>query len=70
MGWTALMMAAYEGHQDVVEFLVRTCKADVELRDVNGKRAFEKAKSHRIQYHLSSAAISRRLPSNFTSFKS
>ena len=60
-GWTALMIAAYEGHYNVVEYLVNKARADINLRDRNGKRAFDKAKTSRIQYFLSSAAIEHRL---------
>ena len=65
MGWTATMMAAYEGHFAVVEYLVTVCHADINLRNCNGKRAFDKAKTSRIQYLLSSVAIEKRLSSNF-----
>ena len=64
-GWTALMMAAYEGHFPCVEFLASVCHADINLRNRNGKRAFDKAKTARIQYLLSSEAIKKRLSSNF-----
>lgn len=47
-GWTALMIAAYEGHSAVVEYLVRDYEADINLRDSNGKRAFDKAKTSKI----------------------
>ena len=47
-GWTALMMAAYEGHFSVVEYLINVCRANINLRDCNGKRAFDKAKEPRI----------------------
>lgn len=60
------MMAAYEGHFDIVEYLINVCRADTNLRDCNGKRAFDKAREPRIQYLLSSAAIERRLASTFS----
>ena len=55
------MMASYEGHYTVVEYLVNQFKADINQRDSNGKRAFDKAKTSRIQYLLSSAAIELRM---------
>ena len=66
-GWTALMIASYEGHYDVVEYLLNQYKADISLRDSNGKRAFDKAKTSQIQYILSSAAIELRMRQNFES---
>ena len=64
-GWTALMMAAYEGHYSIVDYLVNVCRADINLRDANGKRAFDKAREARIQYLLSSAGIERRIATTF-----
>lgn len=64
-GWTALMHASQEGHAEVVEYLVQTCRANINIRDNAGKRAFERAKSSKIQYILSSAAIAERLRNNF-----
>lgn len=63
------MIAAYEGHFDVVECLVNQCQADIDFRDCNGKRAFDKAKTNQIQYVLSSAAIEKRLQRNAESTK-
>ena len=60
-GWTALMIASYEGHFTVVEYLINKWQADISLRDKHGKRAFDKARTSRIQYLLSSAAIEQRL---------
>ena len=42
------MIAAYEGHFSVVEYLVNKYGADINLRDSNGKRAFDKAKTSRV----------------------
>ena len=39
------------------------------MRDKNGKRAFDKAKTSRIQYLLSSAALDQRMSTNFRSLK-
>ena len=54
------MIASYEGNFTTVEYLVNKYGADISLRDSNGKRAFDKAKTNRIQYLLSSAAIEHR----------
>ena len=64
-GWTPLMIAAQQGHADIVEYLIQTCKADISIRDKAGKRAFERATSSNVQHILSSAAIEQRLRNNF-----
>ena len=35
-GWTALLQASYEGHVAVVQYLVETAKADVNVKNVSG----------------------------------
>lgn len=42
------MIAAYEGHFSISEYLVNKYEADISLRDCHGKRAFDKAKTSRI----------------------
>ncbi|XP_062613679.1 ankyrin repeat domain-containing protein SOWAHC-like isoform X1 [Saccostrea cucullata] len=38
-GYTALHLAAMHGHEDIIELLVSTYKADANLRDYSGKKA-------------------------------
>ena len=40
MGSTALMRAAWEGHRDVVNFLLGQAKADVTVRTHSNRTAF------------------------------
>ena len=54
------MIAASQGFEDMVEFLLRN-GADVDLKDKYGKKAADKAKSQSVFYMLSSAAIDQRM---------
>ena len=45
--------------------MLNICKADINLRDNAGKRAFDRAKPGKVQYILSSAAIEARIRNNF-----
>jgi palmitoyltransferase ZDHHC13/17 len=35
-GWTALLFAAYHGNLEMVQYLVETCRADINAVDTNG----------------------------------
>lgn len=59
-GWTPLMIAASQGYEDLVDFLL-TNGADVNIVDKYGKKAVDKAKSQSIFYLLSSVAIDMRM---------
>ena len=64
-GWSALMTASQQNHAEIVDYLVMNCRADINMRDNAGKRAFDRAKPGRVQYTLSSAAIEARIRNNF-----
>ena len=38
-GWTPLMIAAYQGHEDIVQILINEAGADVTVSDRFGKKA-------------------------------
>ena len=59
------MTASQQNHAEIVDYLVMNCRADINMRDNAGKRAFDRAKPGRVQYTLSSAAIEARIRNNF-----
>ena len=59
-GWTPLMIAAAQGFEDMVEFLLQW-NARVDLKDKYGKKVADKAKTQSIFYMVSSAAIDQRM---------
>lgn len=59
-GWTPLMIAASQGYEDLVEFLLKK-NANVDLKDKYGKKASDKAQTQSIFYILSSAGIENRM---------
>lgn len=59
-GWTPIMIAATQGYEDLVEFLLKH-NADLELKDKYGKKATDKAKTQSVFYMLSSAGIDKRM---------
>ena len=54
------MIAAYQGHQTIVETLIDN-EADITILDKFGKRAQERAKTSQIFYLIASAAIEKRM---------
>ncbi|RUS89415.1 hypothetical protein EGW08_002852, partial [Elysia chlorotica] len=68
-GYTALHLAAIHGHEQIIELLVQTFKADANLRDYSGKKAKQYLKnsaSSKAQQLL----VSRRLGSDLHPIKS
>jgi len=63
-GWTALMMAASINNPLIIQLLLAG-GADVSVRDHNSKRAFDKAKDHKVRFMLSAAAVETRLKSTY-----
>jgi len=59
-GWTPLMIAAAQGFEEMVEFLLQR-NSKVDLKDKYGKKAADKSKTQSIFYMLSSAAIDQRM---------
>ena len=60
-GWTALMIAATQGHTEMVHLLLREGNADTTLTDSYGKKAIDRAHSSHISYLLASASIENRM---------
>lgn len=60
-GWTPLMIAAYQGHEDIVSHLIVEAKADVSVLDRFGKKAQDRAKTSAIFYLITSAGIEKRM---------
>lgn len=54
------MISAYQGHEEMVELLIKS-KADVSIMDSFGKKAQDRAKTSHIFYLISSAAIEKRM---------
>lgn len=52
-GWTPLMIAAYKGHLQIVEFLIDK-EADASVSDKFGKKAQDRAKTCEIFYLITS----------------
>jgi ankyrin repeat protein len=42
-GWTALLFAAYHGNLEMVQYLVETCRADMNAVDTNGYTPLDNA---------------------------
>lgn len=59
-GWTPVMIAAAQGYEDLVEFLLEH-NADLNLKDKYGKKAVDKAKNQSVFYMLSSAGVDKRM---------
>lgn len=55
------MIAAYKGHQEMVQLLIEEGEADVNIKDAMGKRAQDRAKNSQIFYIISSSAIEQRM---------
>ena len=45
-GWTALHYASYNGHLEIVKYLIETCRVDTEARDNDGWTALHFASDH------------------------
>jgi len=59
-GWTPLMIAATQGYEDMIEFLI-VKGANLDIKDKYGKKAADKAKSQNVFFLLSSAGIDTRM---------
>jgi ankyrin repeat protein len=46
-GWTALVMACYYGYETIVKYLIKH-KADISIKDKNGRSAFDIAESRQL----------------------